>query len=206
MRINIFVRRNSRNSRRLRINHVIPIYEAILQEDVERPCNSIPMGSTDDDIGDWIVSNIIDKCAWNVNVMENHLLCFYLKCSIHENILDVRSRPIADKYCCNMRITLIYSPLFERRIHGREGITVAARIQLVGDLLWRQLQNRLQKSNSSRHQEKFKLYIYSWSLWNMAMIALKIMMMLDAWNGMQSKQCQRRMMKAFSDIMHARLI
>jgi hypothetical protein len=63
------------------------------EREIERPCESIAAGSTNDNVADGVVSGKINKCTWNVNVMEDHLLCFNLKCSVvHENILI---RPIS---------------------------------------------------------------------------------------------------------------
>nr|AAY53534.1 CCH-03 [Bruguiera gymnorhiza] len=46
---------------------------------MKRPCKNTPVGSTDDNVGDGVGNNIVNKCPWNVSILNHNFLCFNLK-------------------------------------------------------------------------------------------------------------------------------
>lgn len=52
----------------------------------DRPQNSIPAGSTHNNIANGMFTDIVNKCTWNINVMDDCLLCNYLKMAKNTNI------------------------------------------------------------------------------------------------------------------------
>ena len=52
----------------------------ILSGERARPYKSIiPAGSTKNNVGDRVVDDVISKCTWNINVMQDQLLSYDLK-------------------------------------------------------------------------------------------------------------------------------
>lgn len=60
----------------------------------ERPYKSIPAaGSTNNNVGDRVVNDVISKRTWNINVKQDQLLCYDLKCSmsqVHQIMYELR--------------------------------------------------------------------------------------------------------------------
>lgn len=52
----------------------------------DKPHNRIPVGSTHNNIANGVFTDMVNKCIWNINIMDDYLLCNYLKIAKNTNI------------------------------------------------------------------------------------------------------------------------